>query len=138
MALLNLPGVCGALIQTQRQNLFPFPAQEADVIECVDDLGGRGKEMLPRKQSDKRKGSPRGLSGHRKRTSVGLSIIDQIVKSGSGKFVPSDFQDSVNVALQYSRIGSSTCVFYLVYLKRLAGSMAQYPLHCTTARETER
>lgn len=43
-------------------------------------------------------------------------LIDQMAKSGSPMFIPSDSQDYFSVALQLSTISSSSCVICLLYL----------------------
>lgn len=49
----------------------------------------------------------------------GPTLIDQTFKSGSGKFVPSNLQDSLKVALKSIRIGSFGNISCLVYLEEL-------------------
>lgn len=81
-------------------------------------LGVGGPEMLPREWSDKRQCSPQFLVSR----SRGLEEMHPNFlweKEDGRELYFQNLQDSVNVALQYTRISSSDCVSFLVCLVRL-------------------
>lgn len=66
-------------------------------MKCVDDSHITwGEDILPRKQSEKR---GRNFMVRKNRL-MKPTLMDEAVKSDSGKFVLSYMEDSVNVALQ--------------------------------------
>lgn len=66
--------------------------QYLNLMECMNDLGEREKEMMHKKQSDKKARVPSCLKV-RKRNIGKSTPRDQAVKSGGRKLVSSGLQD---------------------------------------------
>lgn len=69
------------------------------VRECKDDLREGEKKILPRKQLDKTGRSLQSLNGQRKKLGKKGKLMAQMTKRGSMKFIFSDLQNYVIVAL---------------------------------------